>query len=58
MFKWLGVISPPGSEMSMIEQKQLSEVFYEKGVLKNFGLQLYLKKDSGIGIFLWILLQV
>ena len=58
MFKWLGVISPPGSEMSMIEQKQLSEVFYEKGVLKYFGLQLYLKKDSGIGIFLWILLQV
>ena len=52
MFKWLGVISPPGSEMSMIEQKQLSEVFYEKGVLKNFGLQLYLKRDSGTGIFL------
>ena len=47
--------------VSLKSKKQPSEVFYKKSVLKNFikfkakVLQLYLKRDSGTGVFQWIL---
>ena len=60
-------------QVNQILQKQTPEVFYKKGVVRNFtkftrkhlcqslffnkvaGLQLYLKRDSATGVFLWIL---
>ena len=42
-----------------VNKNSHTEVFCKKGVLRNFvsGLQLYQKRNSGTGVFLWILLN-
>ena len=48
----------------ILSRSSLPEVFCKKGVLRNLakftglqlylGLQIYLKRDTGTGVFLWI----